>query len=354
MDKKIQQLADIFTKHSIIIKEGDYIVVKYGYEARKLALACFKNILKQKAIPVMVCADDIFTYPYYQLASEEQLKTVPLFMETEAKKASGWISIHCDNNTRILSNVDPDKVTTRRKAIMPLNDIIIDKDNWVLFLWPTNALAQDADMSLEEFTDFVFDASLVDWKKAEEEQSKLKKVLDEGKEVHIIGKNTDLKFSIEGRQGLKCFGKRNMPDGEVFIAPVEDTTEGTIEYSFPGIYGGREVSGITLTFEKGKVVKATAEKNEEYLKKMLDMDEGAKFLGECGIGTNYNITKFVKQILFDEKIGGTVHLALGRAYKEGNGKNESALHWDMIKDLREGGKILVDGKVIQEKGKFMI
>ncbi|MDP2906316.1 MAG: aminopeptidase, partial [Nanoarchaeota archaeon] len=156
------------------------------------------------------------------------------------------------------------------------------------------------------------------------------------------------------RQGIKCDGKRNMPDGEVFIAPVETTTEGFIRYSYPVIYGGREVSGVELKFKKGAVVSAKAEKNEKFLKTMIGIDKGAKYLGEFGIGVNPYITKFIKQILFDEKIGGTIHLALGKAYKEGGGRNVSALHWDMIKDLRKGGAFYIDDKLIQKNGKFRI
>ena len=354
MDERIQKLADILTNYSIKIEKGDYIVIKYGYEAKELALACFKNVLRKGGIPVTHCIVDDFSYPYFNLATDEQLTTPPLGLELEAEKVSGWISLYAETNTRELNSIDPEKVAKRRKAIMPIQDKIIDKDNWVLFEWPTRALAQDADMSKEEFENFVFDACLVDWEAESKRQDALKKVMDEGKEVHIMGKDTDLKFSIDGRQGIKCCGKRNMPDGEVFIAPVEDTTEGYISYDFPAIYGGREVSGVKLKFEKGKVVEASAEKNEAYLKEMLDMDEGAKYLGEWGFATNFNIQRHVKQILFDEKIGGTIHLALGRAYKEGGGRNDSALHWDMIKDLREHGKVVVDGKTIMENGTFLI
>jgi aminopeptidase len=209
-------------------------------------------------------------------------------------------------------------------------------------------------MSLEEFEDFVYNATLEDWNKISKEEDKLKEILDKGTEVQILGKNTDIKFSIEGRGAIKGDGENNMPCGELFIAPQEKTTSGKIEFSFPAIQGGRLVEGVKLEFENGKVTKASATKNEDYLKEMLEMDSGAKYLGEFGIGFNYNIKQFVKNILFDEKIGGTIHLALGRAYKEGGGVNESALHWDIIKDLREEGKILIDGKVIQEKGKFLI
>jgi len=182
--------------------------------------------------------------------------------------------------------------------------------------------------------------------------TELKKILDKAKHVRITSPDTDLEFSIKDRKAIKCDGHRNIPDGEVFIAPVKKTVNGYISYSFPAIKSGKEVDGIKLKFKNGKVVKASATKNEKFLKEMINMDKGSCYIGEFGIGMNYGIKKFIKQILFDEKIGGTIHLALGMAYKEGGGKNESALHWDMIKDLRKKGELYIDGKLIQKNGKF--
>jgi aminopeptidase len=209
-------------------------------------------------------------------------------------------------------------------------------------------------MSLDEFEDFVYNATNIDWKKESKKQDKLKRILDKGKMVRIVGEDTDLSFSIMGRKALKCDGKHNMPDGEVFIAPVENSTNGKIAYSYPAIRLGKEVDGIKLEFKNGKVVKFSARKNESLLRESLNIDSGAKRLGEFGIGVNSGIKKFIKQILFDEKIGGTIHLALGMAYKEGGGRNKSAIHWDMIKDLRKGGSLYIDGKLIQKNGKFVI
>ncbi len=354
MDSRIKKLAKILTDYSIKINKGDKIRILFDSEAKELALECYKNIILKGAFPIVHCNMPGFGYAYYNLASEEQLKEFPKLAEHEIKACQGIINIGGSYNTKELSNIEPKKIATRRKITSPLSDFIVDQNNWVIVESPTHALAQDAEMSLEEFEEFVFSSTNVEWQEESKKQDKLKEVLDKGKEVRIVGKNTDISFSIEGRQGIKCDGHRNMPDGEVFVAPVEDTTQGFVEYSFPAIYGGREVSGIKLKFEKGKVVEATANKNEEFLKEMIATDPGSCKLGEFGIGVNFGIKKFVKQILFDEKIGGTVHLALGRAYKEGNGKNESAVHWDMIKDLREFGKIIIDGKIIMENGKFKI
>lgn len=354
MDPRIRKLAEILTNYSIKIKKGDKIRLCFDSEAEELALECYKNILKKGAFPVVHASMPGFSRAYYEIASEEQLKAFPELTDYEVKRCQGMINLGGEYNTKEFSTTSPKKLALRRKVTEKISDFITDQNNWVIAEFPTNALAQDAEMSLEEFEEFVYSATNVDWAEESKKQDKLKKVLDEGSVVRIIGKNTDLTFSIKGRQGIKCDGKRNMPDGEVFIAPVETTTNGFIEYSFPAIYNGKEVSGIKLKFKNGAVVEATAEKNEDFLKEMIDIDKGARYLGEFGIGLNFGIKKFVKQILFDEKIGGTIHLALGRAYNEGGGKNASALHWDMIKDLRKEGKVLIDGKVIMEKGTFKI
>lgn len=353
-DPRVKKLADILVNYSTTIKKGDLIQLNFDVNAKELALECYKLILKKGAFPVINTSVSGFAYNYYKHASQEQLKTFPKLAMYEAKNVQGTISIGGEDNTKEMTNIDPKKIAMRRKVTRKVSDIHIKRNNWIICEFPTNSLAQDAEMSLEEFEDFVYKACLKDWKKESKKQDKLKKVLDKGKHVRITGKETDISFSIEGRTGIKCDGHRNMPDGEVFIAPEENTTEGYIKYTYPAIYGGREVSGVFLKFHKGKVIEAKAEKGESFLKEMIKSDKGSCKLGEFGIGVNYNIKQFIKQILFDEKIGGTIHLALGMAYPEGGGKNKSAVHWDMIKDLRRGGKIFIDGKLIQKDGKFLI
>ncbi|MBD3249718.1 aminopeptidase [Candidatus Woesearchaeota archaeon] len=353
-DPRAKKLADILVNYSIKAKKGEYIELNFGVDAKELALECYKLLLKKGALPVVNVGVPGFGYAYYKNASDDQLKTFPKIADYESKLSAGTISISAEMNTKEMTKINPKKIAMRRKVVNPIHDREIKKDNWVYCQFPTNALAQDAEMSLEEFEDFVYEACLKDWKKESRKQDKLKKLLDKGKQVRIVGEHTDLNFSIDGRQGIKCDGHRNMPDGEVFIAPVENTTEGFIKYTYPAIYGGREVDGVYLRFHKGKVVEAKADKGEAFLKEMIKTDKGSNKLGEFGIGLNFDIKNFVKQILFDEKIGGTIHLALGMAYPEGGGKNKSALHWDMIKDLRRGGAFYVDGKCIQKNGKWMV
>jgi len=351
-DPRAKKLAEILVNYSIKIKKGDLIQLNFGVAAKELALEVYKLILKKGAFPVLNAGVPGFAHAYYKNASAEQLKAFPKLAMHQAKSVSGSIGIGAEYNTKEFTNIDPKKMAMRRKVTKRISNVHIKRNNWVICEFPTNSLAQDAEMSLDEFEDFVYDACLKDWKKEAKKQEKLQKLLNKGKQVRITGEETDLTFSIEGRQGIKCCGTRNMPDGEVFIAPVENSTEGYIRYTYPAIYGGREVSGIFLKFHKGKVVEAKAEKGEKTLKEMVNADKGSCKLGEFGIGVNYDIKQFIKQILFDEKIGGTIHLALGMAYPEGGGVNKSAVHWDMIKDLRRGGKLFIDGKLIQKDGKF--
>jgi len=353
-DPRVKKLAEILVNYSIKIKKGDLIELSFGVDAKELALEVYKLILKKGAYPITHAGVPGFAYSYYKNASKEQLTHFPKLAMMEAKMANGTISIGAEYNTKELTKIDPKKIAMRRKITRKVSDVHIKKNNWVICEFPTHSLAQDAEMSLEEFEDFCYTATNQDWKLESAKQDKLKKVLDKGNQVRITGEDTDLTFSIKDRQGIKCDGHRNMPDGEVFIAPVENSTEGYIKYTYPAIYGGREVSGIFLRFHKGKVVEAKAEKGEQFLKEMIKTDQGSCKLGEFGVGVNYNIKEFIKQILFDEKIGGTIHLALGMAYPEGGGRNKSAVHWDMIKDLRRDGKIFVDGKLIQKNGKFLI
>ena len=231
---------------------------------------------------------------------------------------------------------------------------------WVGTQFPTLADAQEAEMSLSDYENFVYGAGHIDakdpvahWKKVAREQARVIKILNRFDKIHVRADGTDLKLRVKGRKWINCAGTENFPDGEIFTSPIENTAEGYIRYSFPAVYGGREVQDVRLEFKKGKVVAESAGKNQDYLTAMLNMDKGARFLGEFAIGTNYQIKRFSKNILFDEKIGGTCHLAVGQGIPEAGGKNQSGLHWDMVCDLKKG-EITADGKVIYKNGKFTI
>lgn len=354
LDPRVRKIAKILVEYSTKVKKGEVVQIIADNAAQPLALEVYKLVLKKGAYPIVHMSLPESSYHYYRLASEQQLRHFPKIRMHELRNSDVVVYMGAPLNLRELSTINPKKITLRQKVLEPLHHYRVDHTRWVIFYYPTAALAQEAGMSETEFRRFVFNASITKWGNELKKLGKLKKVLDKGSHVRIKAKNTDLSFSIKGRKAIRCAGQFNMPDGEVFTAPVEDSTNGIIEFSYPAIYSGKEVDGVYLVFEKGKVIKAKATKNYSLLKATLETDGGARVLGEFGIGTNYKIRKFTKSILFDEKIGGTIHLALGSTYKETGGKNKSAIHWDLLLDLRKGGELYIDGKLIQKDGKFLI
>jgi aminopeptidase len=269
-------------------------------------------------------------------------------------------------NTRSLSNIDPQRIRLRGQAYKEIQETFFERTSSgalrrVATLFPTQAYAQEADLSLEEFSEYVYETTYSDsddpvaeWKRIHGEQQKLVDWLEGKKEVKVEGPNIDLELSIDERIFINAAGKGNMPCGEIFTGPVEDSAKGWVRFTFPAIYMGREVEGVELQFEHGRVVKASATKNESLLLSMLDIDDGSRYLGEFAVGTNKQMDRFIKEILFDEKIGGTIHMALGAGYPDTGSVNKSAIHWDMICDMRDGGKIIIDDELFYESGKFLI
>ena len=354
-DPRVKNQAQILVDYSIKVKEGDNVVVLSEFVAKPLVLEIYKFLLKRGANEVKLHFSDYeFAEVYYKNASMKQIKSFPQLEMDETKKMDCYIRIGSPSNTRGLTNVDTKKISERAKVTRPILNWRVDKTRWVVTKFPTNAQAQEADMSLSEYENFVFSAiNGVDWPKKRLEQEKLRKLVDKTSEVHIVGFGTDLRLNIKGRRAVNAGGEYNMPDGEVFTSVIENGVSGFITYSYPALYYGKEFHNVYLEFKKGRVVKAKAEKGEGDLIKILDTDSGARRIGELGIGNNYKITRFTKDILFDEKIGGSIHLALGRGYKENLSKNESAIHWDMIKDLRQGGDLWFDDKLVQKNGKWV-
>lgn len=354
-DPRVKKLASILVRHSLGVKKGETVLIGSSSElAKPLVLEVFREVMIAGANPMTSVSFEETMNIFYSLADKGQLLNFPKVRFYEARNIDCFVNIRASCNKKALSNIDPRTISERSKVLKPISEEIVNRKRWVLCNFPTNSLAQEADMSLEEYEDFLYGATNIDWNRVKKNEMKLKRALDRASEVRIVGVDTDLKIGIKGRRSIPCFGERNMPDGEVFLSPVEDTAEGYIYYEMPAIYQGREVLGIRLRFRNGKIVEAHADKNEDFLLTMLDTDKGARYLGELGIGVNYGIQKFSKDILFDEKIGGTVHLAAGRSYEEAGGKNASAIHWDMIKDLRQNGAVYLDGKLIQKNGRFLI
>ncbi len=365
-DIRIAKLADLLVNYSVGVKPGDKVAIQGESSAEPLLKAIYIKVLQSGGHPFLVVSPDGINELFYRYASDDQLKHVApptkLIMETYDVR----ISIGGESNTKELNNIDPSKIVLRQQARSGIMKTYLERAargelRWTYALYPTNAYAQDSEMSLTEYEDFLYGACLGDienpiayWKAFSAWQQKIVAWLQGKKSIHIIAPGTDLHLSVEGRTFINCDGHENMPDGEVFTAPVEDSINGHVLFSYPCIENGREVSGIRLWFENGRVVKATAEKNEDFLLKMLDTDKGARGVGEFAFGTSRGINRFTRQILFDEKINGSFHMALGASYPETGGKNESAIHWDMICDMRDGGKVTVDGQLMYQDGKFII
>ena len=364
-DPRLDILANVLVSYSCAVKKGDLCRINGEIAGLPLMEALYERIIKAGGHPFVTTTSDAMEDAFFRFASDEQLAFYSPVNQFVVEKMDVNFGIWADENTKSLTNVDPRKQSLSSQARKPFLKRFLDRAakgelRWVGTQFPTTGSAQDAEMSLREYEDFVFHAGLLHlpdpiaaWKKVSETQQRLADFLNGAKEVHIIGKDTDLRLGVEGRRWINCDGHENFPDGEVFTGPIEDAVEGTIRYSFPAVHHGRECHDIQLVFKAGKVVDARATKGEDFLLSMIDQDPGARRLGELAMGTNFGIQRYTKNTLFDEKIGGTCHCALGAAYPETGGKNDSGLHWDMVCDLRSPGcRIEVDNKVVLEAGKY--
>lgn len=359
-DERLNKLARVLVDYSVAAKEGDQVVLAGGAAAEPLIKAVYARLLDVGATPIPQVALPGMQEVFFEHARDVHYEKTPPVVRAIYEGADAFISVMAPTNTRALANVDPAKQQALGKRDKDLQEIVLGKDRWALTLFPTEALAQESEMGLAEYEEFVFEAMALGeedpvrfWSEKAGEQGRLIERLEQGREVRITGPDTDLTLSIAGRKFLNGDGKKNMPCGEVFTGPVEDSANGHVYFGVPVAVGGREVTGVRLRFEDGKVVEASAEKGEEYLNSMLDADAGARYLGELGIGTNYGIPRATKNILFDEKLGGTVHLAIGRSYAKTGGTNDSSVHWDLICDLRGGGELTLDGETIERDGSFL-
>ena len=365
-DSRVQKLAQTLVEYSVKVKPGDWVVI-FGHPlAEPLTSEVLRYTLRAGGNASMLLNVGSTSKIFFEEANEEQLKWLSPFERMPFEQADVFISIDATDNTRTLSQADSQKQQTRSAARRGIMEAYMRRSasgelRWTLTQFPCQAFAQEADMSLSDYEDFVYKACKADqpdpvklWDDIEANQERLVKWLAGKKQVQLRGANIELDMSIEGRTFKNSGATHNMPGSEIFTGPVEDSVNGWVQYTYPAIRLGREVDGIRLEFKDGKVVKATADKNEDYLHKMLDQDAGARFLGELGIGTNYSIDRFTKSILYDEKMGGTIHLALGASYPETGGKNQSALHWDMICDMRQDSEIRVDGELFYKNGEFQV
>jgi len=356
LDMRTQELAKIVVRYSVAVKPKEKVVIAGGSEALPFLTALYKEIILAGAYPIVKVSLPNVTDFFYKYAKEHQLKFFPQYWFNTIKEAQAYIGIDTDENTRQLTSIDSKKITMRQKILKPISDYIVntrEKIRRVTVAYPCLSHAQEAEMSLTEWENFVYKACLIDWKKFSKRLRKINKRFEKGKEVYLKGKNVDLKFSIAGKNSVADDGKENMPGGEIFMAPVRESLNGWIKFEYPRIYSGKKISGVYLKFKDGRVVEYDAEEGKELLKAILETDKNSSYIGEFGIGCNPNITSYSNNLLFDEKIAGTIHLALGMAYKENGGGNDSAIHLDIVKDMSKAS-IILDSKIIQKDGKWRI
>jgi aminopeptidase len=364
-DARIERFARVLVDYSARIQPGDRVLIEATTAAEPLVRALYSRILEVGGQPQVLLDFPDQMEIFFTRASDAQLDFVPPFMKLAYETFESRIRVHSQTNPRALGGVDIKKMGRRQKATASLIETQMRRGatgelKWVTTLYPTEGYAVEGGMSLRSYEDFVYRACHADqtdpvayWKKVEVEQAKMIEKIQGHNLVTLQGPNVDLTLSIRGRTFMNSCGTHNMPDGEIYTGPVEESVNGWVKFTYPAIYNGVAVEGIELTFSKGRVEQAKAVKNEKFLLEMLQSDAGARFLGEFAIGTNFEINKFTGNILFDEKIGGSFHIALGAGYPETGSKNKSGIHWDMICDMREDAEIAVDGAVIYRNGKFV-
>jgi aminopeptidase len=363
-----QKIAKLVVNYSVDVKKGDHVFIRSFPFCTDMHTEIIKEVLKAGGHPFLMLKDLSMTELFFKFANNDQISYVDPFELFVYENFNKLIYIDAETNTKGMEKIDPVKLAKFSAAPQRKQNREIFEDRsvkgellWVLLPYPCDAHAQEAGMDKFTYQELIEKALMLDkedpaaeWRKVKVEQQRLVEILNKVNRIQVVGEDTDLQFSVKGRTWSNCCGDCNLPDGEVFTGPIEDSINGHIRFTYPGVYDGRDIENIYLEFNNGKVVKSTATKGEEYLHEILKVD-GADGVGEFAIGTNYNITEFIKNMLFDEKIGGTLHMALGRGYKETGSMQASAIHWDILKDMKKpGSKITADGKVIYKEGKWKI
>ncbi|MDI3340534.1 MAG: aminopeptidase [Sphaerobacter sp.] len=365
-ESRIERLARVLTEYSLELRPGETVVISGGRLAAPLLLATYRHALRLGALPIL----DVHLPEAQEIllrhGSDAQLQAISPLEEFASTQADARLSVAAAENTRMLAGIDPARQRVFGRARADLRQRHLERAargelKWTATLFPTAAYAQEADLSLHDYAEFVFRAGFLDdpdpvarWRELAAYQQRLIDWLTPRREVHVTGPDTDLRLRIAGRTWINSDGHRNFPSGEIFTGPIEDSVEGTIRFTHATIVQGREVEDVRLWFERGRVVRATAARNQAFLEAMLETDAGARYVGEFAFGTNRAIDRFTRNILFDEKIGGTIHLALGAGYPDSGSQNQSAIHWDLICDLRQGGQVTVDGEVFLKDGEYVV
>ena len=365
-DIRRRRLARLLVDYSTAVQPGDWVGILGNFGSLPILRDIYEAVIDAGGHPSLLVEDERMQRYFLRHASDEQMTWIDPSLRLYVEQADVYIRALAQENTRAMTNIDAQRSQRRRAAQSDILQTRLKRSatgdfRWVGTLFPTQAAAQEANMSIEEYEDFVYRACFCDrddpageWRKLSAMQQQKVDYLAGKRHVALKGPNIELELSIEGRRFINSDGKRNMPSGEIFTGPVENSVEGWVRFSYPAIVSGRAVSGIELTFEEGRVTRATADMNEDLLQAQLDTDAGARYLGEFAIGTNFGIDRFTGSILYDEKIGGTVHMAIGMGYPESGSLNASAVHWDMICDMREDSAIAVDGELFYENGAFAV
>ena len=355
MDKPWQQLGDLLVNYSLAVKPGEKVMIAMTeVETYPLALAVYKACIKSDAYPQVQFLSEEFNRLVLKYGSREQINWVPEIEAYGMQWADVYLGLRGAHNLAVLWDVAGDKLSAFRRAMGTISTMRWEKTRWCLVRVPTAALAYQAGVDEQTITDMFFDACLQDWPTLRTKWQKWADILGQGRHVRVVGRDTDLSFSVAGRSWEVFDGKLNMPDGEIATSPVETTVDGQIYFEFPGVMGGRLVDDIRLRWENGKLVEALSSSNQDFLQAVVGSDPGASLIGEFAFGTNPKVKHFCRDILLDEKIGGTVHIALGRAYSSTGGTNQSAIHWDIVKDLRVQGQVYLDGRLIFENGSMLL
>lgn len=365
-DRRRGKLARLLVDYSTRVQPGEWVGILGDFTSLPILRDIYQAALQAGGQPSLFIDDEAMLRSLLRQGSAEQIAWVDPSRKLYTEEADVYIRVRAPENTRAQTNISAARMQALRAAQSELLQTRLQRAargefRWVGTLFPTQAGAQEANMSFEEYEDFVYGACFceaedpaAEWRKLSAMQQQKVDYLAGKRHIALRGPHIDLELRIDERRFINSDGKRNMPSGEIFTGPVEDSVNGWVRFSYPAIVGGRAVSGIELKFERGKVVAASAEQNADLLQAQLDTDAGARYLGEFAIGTNFGITQFTGSILYDEKIGGTVHMAIGMGYPETGSRNTSAVHWDMICDMRQDGEILVDGELFYRNGEFVV
>lgn len=355
MDKRWKQLGEILVNYSTEIKPGERLMIAMiEPETYPLVQAVYEAAIKAGAYPQVQFLSETLRHAVLKYGDSNQWNWMPEIEEYGMEWADVYIGLRGAHNLFEHADISTDALATNQYAMGKISTKRWEETRWCLVRVPNEAFAQQAETNLETIMDMFFDACLLDWDSMAEDWVRQAQALGQGAQLRIVGKETDLSFSVEGRKWVVLDGKINMPDGEIFTAPVNRTLNGHIYFEFPGVLGGRLMHDMRLSWEKGRLIQATSSTNQDYLQQIVFSDPGASLLGEFAFGTNFHVDRFCKDILIDEKIGGTIHIALGRAYKECGGHNESAIHWDIVKDLRQEGAVYLDDRIVLEKSKLSV